>query len=128
MKNSYSHIYLYAKGHYVKTDSVEDMKVILGHRSGLGADVIRLIDIVRVLTEVAWKHMTGHKFGEFVERLNPELDFPFRKDDSPAVRTIQACLNSIMMVQVKDIDGNTIFELDEPDSNILPLSNPKEVA
>lgn len=45
------HVYLYAKDWYKKTDIISDLKILIGLRSGLKTEDVRVEDIIIVLTD-----------------------------------------------------------------------------
>ena len=130
MLNHDSHIYLYAKGHYQKTDTIEDLKVILGHRSGTPADCISRKDIMDVLCKIVWEHLYNNStfdnptmFQKVIERINPTFDIlPYPKQASTLERTIKALLSILLNLKVRDDKGNTLIELDRADYTILPCN------
>jgi hypothetical protein len=122
MKNSYSHIILYAKNHYVKRDTIEDLKIIISHRCDVPSGQLGLQAVLDNLIKVTYKYIpkNEHHFTKFIERLNPAYD-TMRNDESTEIRTIRACLNVLARIQVNDGDL-VLVELDEPSRDILPLT------
>lgn len=56
MKNPYSHFYLYAKGHYPKTELWKDMLVILEDYSGCNANKWNLMTVIsNIVAECVFK-------------------------------------------------------------------------
>jgi hypothetical protein len=131
MKNSDTHIYLYAKGHYIETDTLEDMKKIVAERCGFNAEDVRVKDIQSILTSIAFKIIINsgnpeHFFDDFIEGISPDnmwriMTKQKMEDYDFNLAVIEKCLSVIRFVSVKDDDGNRILELDEPNGNILPL-------
>ena len=131
MKNSDTHIYLYAKGHYKETDTIEDLKKIIAERCAFNAEDVSVRDIQSILTSIAIKnilksHNPEHFLEDFIISIDPKNmwrlvtnqkieDYDFN------LAVIEKCLSVIRHARVKDDDGNRILELDEPDRNILPL-------
>ena len=118
-----SHIYLYAKGWYKKGDVVEDLKKILGRRSGVNAEYIRKQDIIIVLSGIVWPEMTEYRFLEFLSHIVDAPIFPNREEDSTPVdiRIIKALLKQIVLMPVKR-DGEVLVDISDPDPELLPLA------
>jgi hypothetical protein len=125
--NTYSHVYLYAKHWYKRTDIVADMKILIGNRCGIAPGFISTENCVEQLVDLVYLSITRsgnpiHFFSEFV------LDITLRKnrwkfngesDDSDEVVIIKKCLSVLALTDTKNIDG----EFAEPDQKILPLAN-----
>jgi hypothetical protein len=125
--NSYSHVYLYAKHWYKRTDVVADMKILIGKRCGIAPKHISTENCVEQLVDLVWLSISRsgnpiHFFSEFV------LDVTLRKnrwkftdepDDNDEVVVIKKCLSVLALTNKKDIDG----EFEEPNPKILPLSD-----
>ena len=130
IKNPDSHVYLYAKGWYERTDLIEDMKVIFGKRNLIDPEYITEEDLVRILLAITWPHIkdSGNpaaSFKEFVMdldeksywRISYDKDWTFNK------AVIKKCLSVLSMVKVYDIElSRDILPLDDPDPSILPLA------
>jgi len=124
--NSERHFYLYAKNHYKKTDTLEDLKKILGVWCGVDPEHITKTDIVRKLLSIAHPHLKSEsKFLDFIKYLEPDYLWAFpmyikeagsEYDFQRAV--IHGCLSILALTRVDEIDGS----LGEADSNILPFS------
>jgi hypothetical protein len=101
------HIYLYAKGWYERSNSLTDMKKIMGERCGLLPDHIREGDIKLVLLDIVW---------QFLSKKN---DYCFRQFMSHCEEcgVIQGCLIQLALTEINEIG----FDLGKPDSNILPV-------
>jgi len=125
MKNPDSHIYLYAKGWYEKTDVVEDLKVIFGERNAIEPDYITEEDLVLMLLNITWPHIkdSGNPalmFKEFVMELNEKNYWKLSYDNDWTFNkaVIEKCLSVLSMV---------IIPLDAPDQSILPLDDKVEL-
>lgn len=142
MKNDYSNIYLYAKGHYKKNNVVEDLKHICGPICGIYPEDMSTNDVMYWCLKVVCKHIQEEKkdlldiFRDFLGDISPgncwkigyyTKQAPWSKE---GVNTeyvfeeavIHKCLSIIMMVPVKNMaTGEIVLELDDPDSSILPL-------
>lgn len=124
--NADSHIFLYAKRWYKRTEVFADLKKIISVRNGCEAQYISDGDVITLLCELVFPFITdAHKFQDFV------LSF-FRykgKNYSGAKIMITpkeiviSLLSVLELVKVKDSSGNIvrdIIQLDEPDYSILP--------
>ena len=130
MKNSDTHIYLYAKGHYEITDTISDLRIIVGERCCIFPEDVRIVDIYNLLTRMAFQHIidsynTMHFLGEFLDDINPKnmwrvITKQEDKNYDFTMAVIEKSLSVIRHVKVKDGD-KILLELDEPDRNILPL-------
>jgi hypothetical protein len=65
-------IYLYAKHWYKRTNIIEDMKIILGNRSGISPKFISLGDIFYVLGHITYPHIDERIFLEFINDIHPQ--------------------------------------------------------
>ena len=110
MNNADRHIYLYAKGWYERNNKLEDMKIIIGERSGLLPEWVSKLDIETVLIHLTWKHIQKggeYLFSSFVAHcINDNI--------------VIACLSILAIQNIADIG----FDLGQPDYNLLP--KPKE--
>ncbi len=141
--NEYSHLYLYAKGHYLKSDVIEDLRRICGPICGIDPWDMSIDDVMYWCLKVACKHMQEEKrdlldiFRDFLGDISPDNCWRvgyYTKHASWAKERLTApyifekaviykCLSIIMMVSVKEPKtGKILLALDEPDSNILPLN------
>jgi len=121
--SSDSHVYLYAKGWYKKNDVIDDLKTILGERSGVEPRHIRKSDIIIVLSNIVWKDMNAARFQTFLANIINEPIFPNReKEDIPVEdRIIEALLRSISLMPVKS-NGEVVVNICDPDPELLPLA------
>jgi len=113
------HLYLYAKGHYVRTNIVEDLKIIVGRITWVYPEHTDKGDILYWLTKEAYKHMkNGHDgFFDFISIFFPENQFYVNEGDDSIDMIIKKCLSILSLTKVCDID----IVLGEADRNILPL-------
>jgi len=65
--NSETHFYLYAKGHYKKTNILEDLRKIQSERCGIKFEHTSDTDALSTLTDLAFKHI--------MESGNPKYEF-----------------------------------------------------
>ena len=118
-ENSYRHIYLYAKKHYKISNNWEDLRKIIGQRSGIGFEHITNEDVLRMLCEIAYKHInTSQQFLEFVSGILPTSIFYLSSKNEYNINDaiLNKLLSIISLTKVTFIDGN----LGKPDFDILP--------
>jgi len=120
--NSYTHFYLYAKGHYMKSDDIiDDLKYILSERSAIPVERCLATDIVDILLSLVYKHITesGNPemyFKDFIIKLKrPFLHKNVITYEELRLLIIKNSLSILEMTNVKDLN------LGEVDENILPL-------
>ena len=120
--NSYTHFYLYAKGHYMKSDDIiDDLKYILSERSAIPVERCLATDIVDILLSLVYKHITesGNPemyFKDFILKLKrPFLCKNVITYEEMKLSIIKSSLIILEMTNVKDLN------LGEVDGNILPL-------
>lgn len=118
-----THFYLYAKGHYMKTDVIEDLKKIFAKRSSIPLECCQVRDVTQVLLGLAWKHITEsgnpeHYFVEFISRLNP-VDIWGQERWSGSVGfwkiLLADCLSVLRLTKAEGLDLGTA------DPAVLPL-------
>jgi len=123
-ENPDTHIYLYAKGWYEQSNNViDDLKVILGHRSGLGKEAISRENIVMVLLDITYDRLQDtdnvkDQFITFVSDLNPSINWIHggnRHDDFYTI-LINRCLSVLRACVVIGLN------IGKPDPNILLLT------
>jgi hypothetical protein len=120
MKNPDSHLFLYAKMHYQQSHYLmEDLRKICAHRCSVDKKFLVNSHIADVLLEVALPYIkkSDYSLKAFIYGLNEN-----RSNSYYNTRLIKLCLNELMRAKVHDSEGNIILELDDPDPNILPLS------
>lgn len=105
--NENTHIYLYAKGWYQETDTVRDLRIIIGRRNAISPEYISNSDIIIVLCGVLYP-LIGNEwhFAEVVRDLINCHSF-----DSG----IRSILTKISLCKITGLD------IGKPDPNILPL-------
>ena len=125
MKNADSHIYLYAKGWYKKTDVIEDLKIILGERSLLYPEHVSVDDIVSVLSKIAYPYIKDeYEFARFLADILPCNSWQYgeKNEKNIELNIINKLLSVLSLTTVKEKDV-VIIPLDKPDPNILPLND-----
>lgn len=137
--NEDRHFYLYAKGHYKKTNIIDDLVTI--YSKIYGGDLIdeteKLKYISGILVNLVKHHMFKYDntFFEFIAEISPENSyrtgyyhklnkFLLEKNENLEEynfdkAVIYKCNSILLLTKVIDIP----FELGEPDENILPLNN-----
>lgn len=125
MKNPDSHIWLYAKNWYKKSNVIMDMKTILAHRSGCEPQHIREEDIIIVLTHIVYPYLNEQKLIELAKRTFIPFNYREMKSVYFFQNYIESLLSILNFVQVKEISTCTgkekiLIELDEPDYTLLP--------
>ena len=116
MKDNFDrHFYLYAKGHYVKTDVVEDLKTLVSKRCMLEKKYITENNILSSLLPLVYKHITNDReFGILV------FDIANAKGDYAVI--LWKCLLVLHSVKVRDAD-TLLIDLGKADENVLPVIN-----
>lgn len=115
-KNSYTHLYLYAKGWYEQDNLIDDMRAILAHRSGVKEKSISAEAIIQVLVNVAWPHIVQNKsrFDEIMRvfAFGDTIMYP----DNKLYAAIALLLGVLHFTTTKDLN------LGQPDGEVLPVS------
>jgi len=107
--NDIRHLYLYAKGHYERSNKIDDLKIIVGVISWVYPEFIIEKDIHIWLLKEVYKYLCTED--DFISFLNDDM---FNKKD-----LIDRCLSVLKFQRISDID----IELGKPDPNILPLND-----
>jgi len=131
MNNNFDrHIFLYAKGHYEITDQINDLRKILGKRSGIEAIYINEDDIVFVLAKIVWRYINREdQFIDFLFDLSPNNTWKYgyvtdsyslisNKSYIYREALISKCLSVLRFQKVVDIS----FDLGKADFNVLLLN------
>lgn len=123
IKNPNSHIFLYAKGWYVQSNIIEDMKAILGHRSGIGHQYIGIDDIISVLSEIVYPILCKKEnlFMELLMDITPSTRFCYA-DNIISLTQDEIIIKKLLSI-LRFSDKEFFKELDAPDCKILPLTN-----
>ena len=129
MKNSDSHIYLYAKHHYKRGDIVEDLQKILSKRSALPVECITKEDIILVLSSIVYPEINSkYRFRDLLNDILPKNAWivggssKIEENKDIELNIIRKFLSIIAHTTIIGENGKRLIELDEPDSNILPLN------
>lgn len=124
MKNTDSHIYLYAKGHYKEGDLIEDLQKVFGERNAIDPECVSAEGIMQMLLTMTQPHVNdSYHFRDFVVDLHPSNHWKFSSKSTYIFEhaVIRKCLSVLAMTRVLDGD-KVLIELDDPDPGILPLS------
>jgi len=142
---SYRHVVMYAKDHYVHTDLLKDLGIILGKRSNIDPEYYydrHPMQIVNQLLPAAYEAIGNsgnpeYYFTKFIEDSAPENNWKVGgvcthnvfgqrlnngKEPEPySTRVIRSILSIFRnMAVIKG--GERVIELGDPDPSILPLS------
>ncbi len=122
MKNEHSHLILYAKNWYKRTDVIEDIKQIISVRCGIDKEFISNGNVVDYVSEVVFPFIkTDGGFSHFLARIfNGHCYFGLNPSNTTSIEIVLKELLSILsIVQVKEGD-KILIDLDKPDYSILP--------
>jgi hypothetical protein len=133
MKNYDTHVYLYAKHHYERTNVIDDLKIIYGKRNGIDAEHMQVRDIISCLVGLTVPHMSvnKHSFIEFLSDLDPVFCWRvggnaprlnneyIHTHDSYCETIIMKCLSILSLTRVDEIEGGLD---EEADPSLLPIS------
>ena len=147
MKNSDSHVYLYAKHWYKRDpDIFVDLKKIYSLRNGIDVEYINNRHVLGCLLNLTVEHLCNNKgMGpqraviDFISNIDPKntwkvgyrpVDFytPYGQDENPLTKVMKydfeyavayKCLSVLSLTEVSDIPKG----LDEADPTILPLAD-----
>jgi len=122
-KNWDSHIWLYAKHWYERTDVVEDLKKILADRSGIEVGHINIQFIFIVLCEIVYPYLTENNFVTFLEdsfKNTLGLEYKTSTTLSKLFERMLWILHDVQTKEKRKGKWKILVELDEPDYNILP--------
>ena len=120
----YNHVFLYAKGHYKKTDTLKDLQAILGHRFDLEPEDVSKEEVYRTIITLGMEHM---RKDIFVSTLLEAFGLRFswldciedeeKNENNKLIRLLHALFQAKYIV-----DGEMVNNFGEADPNILPLS------
>jgi hypothetical protein len=120
--NTYRHWYLYCKGWYLKTDIIEDLKVIQSHWSGIAVEHLTDNDVLQVMLDVVWPHIVNkYHFTEFMSNQLEDNIFILMNKDK-AYGQIERILLSARAIIMRADEESISGKLGEPDYSILPKS------
>ena len=125
MEAEHRHIYFYAKGHYKRTDCMDDLRKILSQWSGVALEYYSDDMIYHVVTNMAYLHVTKNpqRFVTFLQKVHDNLLALIGEENNKEnytkhmiKATVQSILSMLLVLNVKEING----ELGDPDYTILP--------
>jgi hypothetical protein len=125
----YNHLILYAKGHYKKTDTVEDVRKILAVRCGISPELIADDELwamcVMALTTYgslpAVDRVMQGLFSKTQHECDDVSELGAPDNVCPLERAVTIVLRALFLVDV-EVAGSTELSLGEPDGTILALS------
>ena len=119
----FSHVYLYAKNWYKKSNTMEDLKTIITKTTLVGG--VSDADIMDIIGSLAFKHIQKsgnpeYNFLNLIKKMNPNDIFNkmFKKEYDFQNDFLTGCLSIIGLCNKDQIDGR----LAEPCESILELS------
>ena len=128
--NPDSHLWLYAKHHYVRHDVWEDLKLLIGVRNLLEPECIPKNDVLCVVGNIAIPFLqsgSGYALQDFFTRLSLRAINPFglgrlqseRQSEMYEDRLLAGFLSVMSHQRVRQ--GNVVvIPLDKPDPDLLP--------
>jgi hypothetical protein len=126
----YNHLWLYARGHYVRNDLIEDLQKIFMARSGTELK-FNPITIVSIILEQVLPHLNTRVVIEVVE---VALGFKVRKlyrgfteeqiQKIYTIEVIEFLLGQMSAIAIYTDDREPLVNEGRPDSNILELKRP----
>ena len=129
IRNADSHVYLYAKNWYKKTNTLNDLRKIYARRNGVEESDLSDMDILSMLCGLTFQHIKNEmKFGklmvqQFYRYKNKKSIFPAITKTTNIKLTVRELLNILRFTQTNEKVGDTwnvLILLDEPDYTILP--------
>jgi hypothetical protein len=128
--NPYRHFYLYAKGHYKKSDNlIADMRALMKDYTGNSLSDNQVVEgVITILREEIIQHMSSYDFSNLLIRIcdswrypDPPKDFISTKELYPLIGTRIIYEYLCILVRVPVVDENQAFmNLGEADPTILP--------
>ena len=119
--NDVRHLYLYAKGHYQRTDITKDLKVIVGKLTMMYPEHVDIGNILFWLTKEVYKYITDYDdFFNFISAYFPENKYLYEdiNQDSYYI-LIRKCLSILSLTSVDEIG----YDIGVADREILPLTS-----
>lgn len=138
------HFYLYAKGHYLETNILEDLKKIVAEYAGLEPEHVRTGDIWILLSEEVFEILRDNRYNflDFLDKIAPENNWQvggrtnysilggrkitIAEDENYWTRMYRACLSVLRLSKVRCPEEGIFRNLGDPDPEILPLTKPPE--
>jgi len=101
------HIYLYAKNWYEITDSLNDLKVLVGKRCAIDPNLVTQNDVENILLEIVYDIFEREGFHQ-----HGFIDFVFKCRKNSIIDT------ALGIIAISEMKKHNI-DLGKPDSNIL---------
>ena len=130
--NPDSHLWLYAKNHYIRHNVWEDLKLLVALRCGLEPEHVTKGGVLMVLGNIVIPILHGsiNELENFIGRLSPEhlmhysLRWGHNKDlaPEPYEDVLLAAYLSIMSLQTVRDGDKILIPLDEADPDLLPTT------
>ena len=119
--NPDSHIVLYAKHYYKIGDVMDDLKVLVSHRSGVAKKHISDWDVFLTVFNIAYPFMRDENHWTEIIR------HTFNYRNATTLKKLIECFlfTVIQLIQVKDDSGKILYKLDKPDYSFLPKRKDK---
>lgn len=124
--NAFTHFYLYAKGHYQRSDTISDLRKVMGHSYSLHNEGVTIGNLLDALLPLAFEEMQrdgdwDYNLVSFFHDLHPDNTFQVLSQGDAsgmpyAYRLIEVCLSRLRLARVAGLN------LGEPDGDILPLA------
>jgi len=114
------HLYLYAKGHYVREEIISDLRVIVGQITMIYPEHVDIDDILYWLTKEVYKYINNYDdFFSFISAHFPENRYLYDSpgEDNSYFIMIKKCLSILSLTSVDDIG----YDIGVGDRKILPL-------
>ncbi len=128
--NADSHIFLYAKGWYKRTNTMNDLRKIYARRNGCEEKHISNRDILNILCSLVFPYLTKseHLFNSIILRsfrVKNKFPWPPKASNTTTVSKLVLQILSVLAdMRIKEKlssgDYKILIPLDEPDYTILP--------
>jgi len=128
---TFRHVIFYAKDHYEKKDTIQDLRRILSQRNGIYEEDISASLIMEALVRIVYPFIKNseYQFIDFMTSISPNspenmwrcksLNFEYSFEHA----VIKKCLSILRFTQVINNEGEQIIDLGRHDPEILPISN-----
>jgi len=134
--NCDSHLWLYAKNHYIRTDIWEDVKLLIALRCLLEPEYVTKGGVLSVMGGIVLPYLQENKrlLEEFIGKLSPDHSWhyslqellpnhnPLNHVDEPYEDRVLAGYLMIMHVQKVRENDKILIPLDDPDPDLLPTT------
>jgi hypothetical protein len=125
----FNHLILYSKGWYKHTDFLEDVRIIMAERCGLGKEHMSNSDIWNLLVHISEKYLRQHERTEiFTSMFSASwIDEPSTgmfckwQGQTSWIRPAKMIVSKLQNLTVKDV-----LNIGKPDPKILPVIDDME--